>query len=280
MKSLMYLKTCLIAGILLVSGIIRSQDTIPLTNDSLKNNITSANEPVKQEEPSVKKDSLKHNIFLNAFTSLPSDDFKSTDPTNADAGYAMNGYGAELGYSYRIFKGLGLILNLGYSKNSIDEKKLADQIKEITIEQTGFTNIYSSAVPAFWEMFTVSGGLSYQFWFGSKKKIGVEPVLLFGESHIYTPDIAYNVRIDDLTFETRNRRKGSWVFMHEEGLNINYLLGSRTIIHLNARNYNASGSGKDMEHIVLGNKTYTRTLTEYNININSMLIGIGISTRF
>jgi hypothetical protein len=265
----------------MLCGITKAQDTIPVSNDSVKvDAVSSVKDSASNNNSSAKKDSLRNNIYVNIFSSMPSGDFQSTDNTNADAGYALNGYAATLGYSFRVFKGLGLMLDLGYSKNSINEKKLAEQILQITTEQTGFSNIYSSASPAFWEIFTVSGGLNYQLWFGSKKKFGIEPSVLFGESHVYTPDVVYNVRIDNLTFETRNRRKGSWDFMHKEGISINYLIGSRTILHLNGQYASISGSGKDMEHIVLGNSTYTRTLVDYTININSIYLGIGITTRF
>jgi hypothetical protein len=264
-----YLKLCIIACIVFSGKMSYAQDSLKVAQDS-----------VQTISVQTKKDSLRHSVYLNAFAALPKDDFQSTDNLNPNAGYAKNGYGADLGYSFRFFKGLGLILDLSYSKYSIDEKKLADQIKELTIAQTGFNNVYSSAMPAFWETYSIAGGLNCQLWFGSKKKFGVEPIVFFGESYVYTPQTIYNVRIDDLTFETRNMRKGEWAFMHKEGLNINYLIKNRTILHLNARNSSVSGSGKNMEHIVVGNKTYTRTLHNYNININSLYFGIGVTTRF
>jgi hypothetical protein len=274
------LKICFSAGILLFSGVVKAQDTIVNSADSTKADKVIATKDTAKNVNGSSSDSLRSNIYANIFASMPNGDFQSTDNTNADAGYAKTGFSANLGYSLRIFKGLGIALDLGYTKNYIDEQKLADQIKQITMDQTSFTNINSSATPAFWEIYTVCGGLNYQLWFGSKKKFGVEPIVLLGESHVYTPNVIYNVRIDDLTFETRNLRKGSWQFMHKEGLNINYLMGSRTILHLGGQYYSVSGSGKDMEHIILGNNTYTRTLEEYNININAIYLGIGVTTRF
>lgn len=267
--SVIYLNVCLLIFSLLSSSIMKAQDTLSGSKDSIPPNSSSHS-----------KDSLKHNFYINALSNVPLGDFKSADYNKANAGYAKTGYGADLGYSYRIWKGLGLGLNLSYGKNSIDEKKLADQIKEITINQTSFTTIYSSSTPAYWETYSISGGLNYQFWFGSKKNIGIEPTVFIGESFVYTPNVVYNVRIDNLTFETRNSRKGCWAFLHREGLNLNYLIGSRTIAHINASYFSVSGNGNDMEHEVVGNKTYSRTLIDYNFNISSIYLGLGITTRF
>lgn len=264
-----YLKACMIACSLLASMVINAQDMLSNSKDSIKHCSTKCC-----------NDSLKHNFYINVFSIVPLGDFKSADYNNATAGYAKTGYGADLGYSYRIWKGLGLGINLSYGKNSIDKNKLADQIKEITINQTGFTTIYSSSTPAYWETYSISGGLNYQFWFGTKKNIGIEPTVFIGESFVYTPYVVYNVRIDNLTFETRNSRKGCWAFLHREGLNLNYLIGSRTIAHINASYFSVSGNGNDMEHEVVGNKTYSRTLIDYKFNISSIYLGLGITTRF
>lgn len=271
LRNTIYFKFYIVLCFVFAGATLKAQDTISAAKDT-----------AMHCSKSCCTDSLKHNFYINMFSVLPMNGFKSTDYNNANAGYAKIGYGADVGYICRFWESLGVGINLSYTKNNIDNNKLAEQIKDITTTQTqgGFATIYSSAASAYWQTYSIAGGLSYQFWFGTKKNIGVEPSIYVGESYVNTPHVVYNVRIDNTTLETRASRKGSWNFMQRDGIAINYLIKNRTIVHFNYSYFSATGNGTEMEHIVIGNSTYTRTLTDYKININAIYLGFGITTRF
>lgn len=226
------------------------------------------------------QDSLKNSFHLKSFVSIPVGVFRSVNFNTSTSGYALTGFGVDLSYGYKIKKGFCFKSNLIYFKNEIDNLKLAEQIKEITERQTGFTNMQSSAANACWKNFALSAGFSYQFWFGTNKKIGIETQINFGACYNKTPLIKYSVRIDDLTFERTTSSKGNFVFLHSEEIKFNYVLGNRIVLFFGLSYFGAKGKASDIEQIVIGNGTYSKTNANYKINLSTIISGLGITTRF
>lgn len=229
---------------------------------------------------SAGQDSLKNSFSISANIALPLGAFKSTSYTNHNAGYAKLGIGAQLEYSRKIFSQLSILTYAGYYKNKVDNAAVASQIKAITEEQTGSTTIFAASSSTFWENYYITAGFSYQWRFCKNKKMALEPFITAGTSYCVTPAASYSVRIDNLTFETRSSKANTWGFTHNEGLKVNYLLNQKTKISFNMSYMNTSGSGTNREHIVVGNGTYTRSYSNYNINNSVFLVGIGAAAVF
>ena len=262
---------CIYSIVFIVSLLsANAQDSLGVSQDTVK---------VEQPSSSTSKP-FKSTLGIAIYSSTPMGVFKSTDFNNLTSGYAKNGYGAGINYSYNVFQSFVVKASLTYMRNTVNSKIIAEQILTTTAKQTALANMYSSATATYWENYSVTAGFSYQLWLGETKKIGIEPYFLLGSTYCYTPTLSYRVQIDNLSFETRNNRTANWAFTYREGLKLNYALGKKTIISVDASYLSSKADAKGLEHIVLGNKNYSRTFEDYTININAMLVGMGISTRF
>ncbi|MBC7864067.1 MAG: hypothetical protein IAF38_13910 [Bacteroidia bacterium] len=242
--------------------------------------VLGAGKSSAQNDSLSAKDSLKCSVHFGMFFANPVGVFGSVDNANAASGYSKTGFGLNAGYSYRIVKNLCIKADFSYVINSINHQKLASQIEKITEQQVGLSNITSGSREAKWKNCFLLGGISYQFWFGESKKLGLEPELLAGADYCITPDVVYSVRIDNLTFQTRNVSKRNFAFAHREALKINYLLGNRTLLSFNLGYCSAAANATGMEQIVTGNNSYSRTVNDYKINVSFVQVGFGICTRF
>lgn len=210
---------------------------------------------------------------ISAGVSVPVSNFASSDPNNADAGYAQTGFSGYLLPQVRIKDFLGFAGMLGYTSNPYNTSELESQYRANHPSQD-----YSFSSDSY-EMINFLGGISVTVPQGSidvslKGYIGLSLALMPATESIYGP-----VQTGDPVLQLQTEKNRTNALCYGGGVNLLFYASEKIGISLDAIYLHSSPEFNAVELSVYENGELT-VLSGIDLKQKFQLIHAGLGVAF
>lgn len=219
-------------------------------------------------------------VLFSLGTSSPLGNLANKNIENVDAGLANLGADLKFDCGYRIFKYVGLQLQLSNNSFPIDLKTMADYLAKQT---TGFT--YTLKSKSGWRATNMMAGIYGYLSLDKNHKFIFVPKVLVGYALNNSP--AYKITASTLingmtlsfTADQSSARSEEPTFSYNFGTSLNYNFTKRIFINGNI-DYIGSTSKANFKNVVINYSDGSNDITDFKMDFKSFNITLGIGFCF
>ncbi len=236
---------------------------------------------VEKEKPTSSLITFKNRIGVGFGGVMAVENFASSNPKNAHAGYARGGVYVGFNYAHYFFNFFGISLSAQYTHNFFDELTFANQVKQ-AYEDQGLDIRSSTVTSSGWNVFHFAIGPNFFIPFNQRNTAGLEFKLNGGLATVYTPKIvssAFTYNNDQAKITQNSNYQFTGII--DAGIGFRFLAGSKTYMMINMDYLYTEISGVKVTAVAYANNQFADS-NQFKMNqvVNNVLIGFSIGGRF
>ncbi|MFD2581531.1 outer membrane beta-barrel protein [Pedobacter vanadiisoli] len=210
----------------------------------------------------------KSALSLNVGTSIPLNDFASTDRNNELAGYAKTGFSIAVNYDYKLIKSFGIQAMIKLDNNDFSE---AD-IKKLIDSQTGGNwNVNAKN----WNSTAFLAGIYYAIPISDKAEFTIRG--LAGATNVKEPETSWTTTVNNQNFYINKAEKSAMAFTYLLGIGLKCNIKNNLIFLANADYSDAKAEFND---VVYASNFSTIQPSTSKTKITKANISLGLGYKF
>jgi hypothetical protein len=201
---------------------------------------------------------------------LPLGNFASSSDLQKD-GFALNGFAGDYSGAWFLKKHLGIGGNIRYASNPVNEKTIADLLKNVIPDI--FPDTLTPAIGiGYWRQVAITTGPEVTF---GKGRINFDMYALVGINFVMPPDMLIHVTWNESSYSEKLTVR-SVSYAVDLGAALRYHLSEKTSLRLYFGYFQSKAKGT-MEHTIqIGEEQNTQN-EKYNCPIRTLNAGIGLT---